>query len=703
MTDLPVDSSLPSTVGEFAVLREIARGGMGVVYEAEQLEPRRRVALKVVRGGEIVDDGTLRHFRREIQALARLEHPGIASLYASGRTPDGLHYFAMEFVPGQPLDLWLRASGGGPFGPDETRARLALFLDVADAVAYAHQRGMLHRDLKPSNIVVTPDRDVKVLDFGLARITDADVSRASHATEIGTLRGTLIYMSPEQLSGDPGAVDARTDVYALGVILFEILTLEHPLDLERLPPFDVPRAILQATPKSLNRAWKGRHRPDPDLVTIVAKALEKEPPRRYSTVPAFADDVRRYLAGLPVLARAPSAAYQLRKLIARNKKPFAALVASVVLLLAFGISMAVVAGRLADERNRANREAERANAEAKASEKAATILSELVRADLAVGLYGDRTLDAKEIERAIASIESRWSDKPLAVVQLLEKVGVAFAAAGTYDPAIRFLERAVQLRRDVLHDPQWEIDGHRGSLGEYDLTAGRIREADAIFASIAARLRSTSGGTPNNLAYALENLGCSRRELGRFDESETLLREALALYESAKPQWLPYVASAHDSLGTLHLAEGNLERAETEHREALRLRDAFAPWDMNRVRSDQMLGLVLVRRRRLAEAEPLLKDALSRRVAAFGPDNREVAQTEDALVELYLAQGRLDFADLAAARALHAFEASGGETHPDHATALTHLAELRRRQGRPDDARAALTRALAIRAAAAAP
>ncbi len=699
MTDPPIDSTFPPVIGEFAVRRVIARGGMGVVYEADQAEPRRRVALKVVRGGEFVDEGTLRLFRREIQALARLEHPGIASLYASGRTPDGLHYFAMEFVPGQPLDLWLRSKGVGPFGPEETRARLALFLDVADAVAYAHQRGVLHRDLKPSNIVVTPDSDVKVLDFGLARITDIDVSRATQATEIGTLRGTLIYMSPEQLSGDPGLVDARTDVYALGVILFEILTLEHPLDLEHLPPFDVPRAILQAAPKSLNRAWKGRHRPDPDLATIVAKALEKDPGHRYATVPALADDVRRYLSGLPILARAPSAAYQLRKLIARNKKPFAALAAAVVLLLGFGISMAVVAGRLAAERNRANREAERANAEAKASEKAAAILSELVRADLGSSLYGNRTLDVKEIERAIASIENRWSDKPQAVAQLLEKVGVSFAAAGTYDAAVRFLERAVQIRRDVLHDPKWETSSSREVLGEYELKVGKIREADAMFESIASRVRVMPEATPNNLGYALENLGCSRRELGRFDEAERLLQEALAKYTSAKPGSLSFLASAHDSLGTLYLAEGDLSRAESEHREAMRLRDSYSPWDMYRVRSDYMLGLVLARRGKLAEAEPLLKNALARREAAYGPDNREVAETLDALVELHLGQGRLDLADETASRALHAYEASGGANHPDYATVLTHLAEVRRRQGRLDEARGALKRAIGIRAA----
>jgi serine/threonine-protein kinase len=693
---MPSDLGPPVAIGSFAVVRELGRGGMGVVYEAVEGDTGRRVALKVVRGGQFVDDAVLRLFRREIQALARLEHPSIASLFASGRTDDGFHYFAMELVEGTPLDAWIARQGDLP-SRDALDGRIGLFLEIADAVAYAHQRGVLHRDLKPSNLVVTAAGGVKVLDFGLARITDVDVARATQATEVGTLRGTLAYMSPEQLSGDADRVDARADVYALGVVLFETITGAHPFELDLVPAFDVARIIRDEPPRALKSLWNAPFRLDPDLATIVAKALEKDPARRYASVPALADDLRRLRAGQPILARTPSAAYQLRKLVARHKISFAAVGIVIVLLAAFGASMTVVARRLTEERNRANREAERANGEARAAQQAAKLLSELVHVDLSSGVYANRTLDPKEIERVLASLEDRWPDRPQATAELLEHVGTSLAGAGVFDAAIRFLERAVEIRRDVLHDPDWEISAARISLGEYDTVAGRLREAEGIFTAALARRRVDPRATPNPLGYLMENLGCARRDLGRFDEGEALIREALASYASFTPSWLPYLASAHDSLGTLYLAKGDLARAESEHREALRLRDAYLPTDMNRVRSSYMLGLVLVRRGRPAEAMPLLQDALARRTAVYGPSSADVAPVQDALAELYLAVNELDDAEDAVTRSLAAFDASLPPDNPARATALAHLAELRRRQGRPSDARAALSQALSIR------
>jgi tetratricopeptide (TPR) repeat protein len=368
-----------------------------------------------------------------------------------------------------------------------------------------------------------------------------------------------------------------------------------------------------------------------------------------------------------------------------------------LLLTMFGVSMAVVARHLAQERNRANREAERANQEARAAQQGAKVLSELVNVDLGNGIFDTRTLDPKEVERVVATLESRWPDRPEATALLLEKVGASLASAGIWDAAIRLLERAGEIRRDVVHDPNWDAIGARIFLGEYYVVAGRLRDADAVFERIVSRLRAGPAATPTELGYALENLGCTRRDLGRYAEAEFLLREALANYAAVKPNWQPYLASAHDSLGTLFLATGDLERAEAEHREAMRLRDAFSPWDMNRVRSSYMLGLVLVRRGKTAEAGPLLQSALGRRATNYGPDSAEVAVVQDALGELYLTEGRLDHADDALGRALKAFEASLPEDNPAHATALVHLGELRSRQGRAGEAREALLRATAIR------
>jgi tetratricopeptide (TPR) repeat protein len=282
---------------------------------------------------------------------------------------------------------------------------------------------------------------------------------------------------------------------------------------------------------------------------------------------------------------------------------------------------------------------------------------------------------------------------------MLEDAGVALAQANVLEPAIRLLERAVALRRDVLRDPDWEIHSRRISLGEYAATAGRLREAEQIFASALERLRAGPNAAPINLGYVLEDLGCARRDLGKLDEAESLLREALSHYRSSQPSWLPYLASGHDSLGTLYLARGDLARAEAEHREALRLRDLYSTSDMNRVRSSYMLGLVLVRRGRTAEAAPMLQEALDRRTRLYGPLASDVAAVQDALAELHLADGELDRAEDALRHALAALDASLPPQNPARATALEHLAELRRRQGRGPDARAALSEALEIRAA----
>ena len=383
----PESGSLPVTsifIGDHRILRKLGEGGMGVVYEAEQQHPRRLVALKVIRGGRLVDEYQVKLFQREVQALARLKHPGIAAIYESGLTDDGQHYFAMELVRGIPLLDYVKGRRRTVAqSPGSIRQRLELFLKICDAISYAHQRGVIHRDLKPANILVADEFDgqslsgsglsrveIKVLDFGLARITDADGNGASGLSEAGQIKGTLPYMSPEQVRGNPGEIDVRTDVYALGVILYELLTERLPYEIPRAALPQAIRIICEEAPKPLSRAGSETRdresgkteRIDRDLETIALKALEKDPERRYQSAAAMAEDVGRYLTNQPILARPPSALYQFRKLVARHKAPFAFLAALFVLLLGFATTMAVQSTRIARERDKAVA-AERAAAE----------------------------------------------------------------------------------------------------------------------------------------------------------------------------------------------------------------------------------------------------------------------------------------------------------------------------------------------------
>ncbi|HVP40226.1 MAG TPA: serine/threonine-protein kinase, partial [Candidatus Saccharimonadales bacterium] len=346
----------PTAIGGYRILRVLGEGGMGIVYEAEQQNPRRLVALKVVRGGHFVDEATVRMFRREAETLARLRHPNIGAIYESGRTEDGQHFFAMELVQGDNLDVYL-AKRGRATSPEEVRFRLALFRRIAEAVHYAHLRGVIHRDLKPSNIVISREAgssagaatlsgvrlpDVKILDFGLARITEGDV-QATQMTEVGVIKGTLPYMAPEQARGHAEAIDVRTDVYALGVLLYEMLSGARPYDVSRGSLIEAVRIICEEPPRSLRSSLSGTRRLDPDIETIVGKALEKDADRRYATAAAMYEDVERYLASQPILARPPSTVYQLRKFAGRNRALVAGITATFVVLMAGAIVSSLLA------------------------------------------------------------------------------------------------------------------------------------------------------------------------------------------------------------------------------------------------------------------------------------------------------------------------------------------------------------------------
>lgn len=318
-------SNLPAAIGRYKILRLIGEGGMGAVYEAEQEHPRRTVALKVIKPG-MASPELLRRFEQEAQALGRLQHPGIAQIYEAGTADAGFGpqpYFAMEFIQGKTLREYAdqhRLSA---------RARLEMMAKVAEAVHHAHQRGLIHRDLKPGNIMVDETGQPKILDFGVARVTDSD-AHATMQTDLGQLVGTLAYMSPEQVLADPLELDTRSDVYALGVILYELLAARLPYDISR-KLHEALLAIREEDParlSSINRMYRG------DIETIAAKALEKDKTRRYSSAMELSADIRHYLNDEPIVARPPSLGYQLQKFSRRHKALVGGVVAVFVVLIA---------------------------------------------------------------------------------------------------------------------------------------------------------------------------------------------------------------------------------------------------------------------------------------------------------------------------------------------------------------------------------
>ena len=320
---------LPERFGDYRIIRLIGTGGMGEVYEAEQDSPRRRVALKIMHAGA-ASAQMKRRFHQESEIQGLLRHPGIAQVYETGvGTVHGrqVPYFAMELVDGLPLTDYADSHELG------TDARLRLLIDVCDAVGSAHGKGVIHRDLKPDNILVEESEGgprVKVLDFGVAKLTERDVHFTTMRTEIGQVIGTLSYMSPEQIGGETDRLDTRTDVHALGAVLYELLTGERPFDLAGRPIAEAARIVREEDPSSISRfdrAFRG------DVETIIGRAMEKDPERRYPSASALADDLRRVLNNKPIEARPPSAMYQLSKFTRRNKALVGGVAATVVALL----------------------------------------------------------------------------------------------------------------------------------------------------------------------------------------------------------------------------------------------------------------------------------------------------------------------------------------------------------------------------------
>jgi len=321
-------AAMPESIDGYRIMGILGRGGMGCVYDAEQAEPRRPVALKVLPPEFAADDRRLTLFRREANALARLSHPGIARIFGVGREPGGSPYIAMERIEGHTLLEHVEATGLGH------RARLVMAHRIAEAVGHAHDRGVLHRDLKPTNVLVREDGTPVVVDFGLARIDDEELTRASLATRSGSLMGTLIYMSPEQVGGSV-ELEPTSDVYGLGVLLYQLLVGRLPYDLAGLSLVDAARCIQTTRPRiklSDKRSLRG------DLGLVLLKALEKTPARRYATAGELAAELQRVLDGRPVEASRPTLTGRTLRFVARHK--LASVAAALVLFL--GLSLALV-------------------------------------------------------------------------------------------------------------------------------------------------------------------------------------------------------------------------------------------------------------------------------------------------------------------------------------------------------------------------
>jgi tetratricopeptide (TPR) repeat protein len=515
------------------------------------------------------------------------------------------------------------------------------------------------------------------LDFGLARITDADVA-ATALSEIGMIKGTLQYMSPEQARGDVDAIDTRTDVYALGVVLYEMLTMRRPIDVESASIAEAVRVICEERPTPLHRNWAGSRKLDADLETIVGKALEKEADRRYASVAAMADDIERYLASQPIEARPPSALYQLRKFAARNRTLVGSAAAAMLLLVAFAVTMTVQAERI-------QREAERANREASTAREVTEFLITLFDRSDPTLAQGEE-LTARQILDTGAERIEELGDQPPTQAALMETIGRVFTILGEYDRAEPLLESAVAIRTERAESDELALAEslyHQAALLD---NQGRYEEAEEPIRRAVEIQERTLGENPV-LCQSLNVLGNVLWHQGRLDEAEVVHRQALEIRDRILPPDHTDIGQSLHNLGALRYFDNDLAEAENMWRRSAEIeKAAHGPNDWNYATSLHTLSIAVRDQGRLDEALDLALQSLAIREKALGADHPHVALSLTNLGAIYRQMDRADEAEPMVRRAITVAENSMGPDHPEVFWMRTTLARILVTLERFDDA-----------------
>lgn len=734
-------------IGPYVLHEVLGEGGMGTVYRALQTEPvSREVALKIIKPGMDTREVVAR-FQAERQALALMNHSGIATVFDAGETTAARPYFVMELVRGVAIDEYCDTH------KLDTGERVAIAAAVCDAVHHAHQKGVIHRDLKPSNILVTVDDSgpvPKVIDFGIAKAVAAGTGSDGLVTTMGQMLGTPAYMSPEQAERSGLDVDTRTDVYSLGVILYELLSGTLPFDSATLkrPDFIVQFLIRERevpTPsvrlgdlantqdtvarnrrtdvRSLRRELRG------DLDWIVMKAMEKDRTRRYAAASELAADLRRYLRGEPVLARPPSTGYRLRKLARRHK---GALAAGVALLtsLALGATVSTI-GFLRAEENAAEAAAEAARAEA-----VNAFLTQMLRAADPVSGDGPETTVREVLDAASAEVDDgALADQPLVEASVRRAIGGSYMQLGLYEEAEKQFSVASRLLEEQGGEPALRVEA-LDELGQVARRQGRLSDAEALYTA-ALSLADSAGfsvdggegeelvnGVRSDLALTfqnmdrldeaaeiLEELAASHRRLlpvddldrattlnnlamvkssaGEVDEAIGLFEETLRSLRAAVGPSHLFVAAVMESIGSLHQRAGRYPEADSLRMAAQDMRREIVgerhPHYHNGLNG---LGLLRLEMGDPQAATVLLNEAVALGEELLGPDHPRVANSLHSLGLVYLETESAGAAEAVFRRALTIRESSLGADHRNTLNARASLAGALLLQGKASEAEA---------------
>ncbi|MBN2562462.1 MAG: tetratricopeptide repeat protein [Phycisphaerae bacterium] len=708
--------SPPDRVGPYRLLEVLGRGGFGVVHLAEQTEPiRRRVALKILKLGMDTREVVAR-FEAERQALAMMEHPNVAKVFDAGATEQGRPYFVMEHVPGVPITDYCDRH------TLDTKQRLDLFIQVCDALQHAHQKGIIHRDLKPTNVLVMlqDGRAVpKVIDFGLAKAISHRLTERTIYTEQGQLIGTPEYMSPEQAEMTGLNVDTRTDIYSLGVLLYELLVGALPFDSKYLREAgfaEIQRIIREDEPPkpsvrlsrlgaSTSTVAQKRHTDPPslavelrgDLDWITMRCLEKDRTRRYSSASELAADIRRHLNHEPVLASPPSAMYRLKKFIRRHYVGVAggvAVAAALVLGIIGTATMAVVASQRRDTAIRAQADAERARdatrQQYESAERARRETEAARQAEAQHRNLAEQARMAEEEQRKLAESNAETARQEAARAEAVNQFLLEMLAS--VDPA-KAKGRELTVR-DVLDEASRKIEAGsfkdqpdieaavRSTIGQTYMALGLYPDAEPHLTAALEVSRRHLGEKHAHVAMHMNSLGAFLQATGEYDRAESLYRESLSMLRELVGEEHVDVARVLSSLASLLHDRGDYAGAESLCREALAVQRKLLG-DEHPAVADSLntLGVLVELMGRFDEAERLHREALAMRRRLLGDLNPSVATSINNLACLLHTKG--DYAGAASLfrESLEMRRKLLGDAHPDLAVNLSNLAQSLERQG----------------------
>ncbi|MEZ4701026.1 MAG: serine/threonine-protein kinase [Rhodothermales bacterium] len=701
-------------IGPYRLEKLIGEGGMGDVYLARRDDDQydQQVALKLIRPG-YRNSELIARFRVERQVLARLNHPNITQLLDGGMDSEGRPYLVMQYVDGVPITEFCDKR---MLSIDD---RLRLFRTVCAAVQYAHANLVVHRDLKPSNILVTEDGRVKLLDFGIAKLLDPEWDFSVAVTRSHVRLMTPEYAAPEQVRGD--AITTATDVYALGVLLYEILTGRRPYRLGKRVQAEIERAICEeapirpstavteaaeadrakpaTTPEALSRARRTelsrlKRVLQGDLDNIVMMALRKEPDRRYGSVDQFSQDIRRYLSGRPVAAQKDTAGYRLRKFVRRNRTAVVAVAGVFALILGFGVAMSIQADKLAIERDRARLEAEKAV-------QVAGFLEDLFTAPDPFATASTRrdTLRIRDfLAQGADKVREELASQPAVQAKLLNVLGAVYKSLGQFDVARQLMEEGLAIRQETPGDNRIDLAESQTSLGLLFKETGDYAPAESLLVEAVALRRALLPPGDPGIAESINALATVLHDKGDFKEAESLYREALALHQAVLDSEDFAVTTDLNNLATLLYQQGNYDEAEPFFRQILDIRRRTLG-DMHPDVAGSMsnLAVILQQTGRYDEAEPLYREALAIREQTLGSDHPDVAAGLHNLAAVLKAKGDYDAAEPLYRRSLAMQRAFYGDVHPAVAVGQHNLASLLKEIGQYDEARLLFFESLAVK------